>query len=80
VNEVQLPSNVRHYDFLGMIVNQIVGEYGKFKDSYVIDTRDAFSQNEYIRDKTSKRVRHKTFDLELQKKKVEVGSRPEPTV
>jgi hypothetical protein len=59
VNEVQLPSNVRHYDFLGMIVNQIVGEYGKFKDSYVIDTRDAFSQNEYIRDKTSKRVHTK---------------------
>jgi hypothetical protein len=43
VNEVQLPSNVRHYDFLGMIVNQIVGEYGKFKDA-IIDTRDIFPE------------------------------------
>lgn len=75
VNEVQLPSNVRHYDFLGMIVNQIVGEYGKFKDNYIIDTRDPFSQNEYTRDKTQKVKEYTTklFDLELQKKLLEAG-------
>lgn len=75
VNEVQLPSNVRHYDFLGMIVNQIVGEYGKFKDTYIIDTRDPFSQNEYTRDKTEKVKSYATqlFDLELQKKLLEAG-------
>jgi hypothetical protein len=75
VNEVQLPSNVRHYDFLGMIVNQIVGEYGKFKDGYVIDTRDSFSQNEYVRDKTNKvkEFATKTFEIELQKKLIEAG-------
>lgn len=75
VNEVQLSSNVRHYDFLGMIVNQIVGEYGKFKDNYIIDTRDPFSQNEYTRDKTEKVKAYATqlFDLELQKKLVEAG-------
>ena len=75
VNEVQLPTNVRHYDFLGMIVNQIVGEYGKFKDSYIIDTRDPFSQNEYIRDKSTKVKEYasKLFELELQKKLVTAG-------
>lgn len=75
VNEVQLPTNVRHYDFLGMIVNQIVGEYGKFKDSYIIDTRDPFSQNEYIRDKSTKVKEYasKLFELELQKKLVAAG-------
>lgn len=75
VNEVQLPTNVRHYDFLGMIVNQIVGEYGKFKDTYIIDTRDPFSQNEYTRDKTEKVKSYATqlFDLELQKKLLEAG-------
>ena len=75
VSEVQISSNVRHYDFLGMIVNQIVGEYGKFKDNYIIDTRDPFSQNEYTRDKTEKVKAYATqlFDLELQKKLVEAG-------
>lgn len=75
LNEAQLSPNVRHYDFLGLMVNQIVGEYGKFKDGYVIDTRDSFSQNEYMRDKTLKVKEYATkmFDLELQKKLVEAG-------
>jgi replication initiation and membrane attachment protein DnaB len=71
VNEVQLPSNVRHYDFLGMIVNQIVGEYGKFKDA-IIDTRDIFHRTNTYETKLHKvkEFAHKKFDLELQKKKL----------
>lgn len=75
VNEVQITSSPKHYDFLGMIVNQIRGEYGKFKDSYTITTEDPFSQNEYIRDKTQrvKEYTQQLFDIELQRKLLEAG-------
>jgi hypothetical protein len=70
VNEVQVSSAAKHYDFLGMIVNQIRGEYGKFKSDSIIDTRDPFSQNEYNRDKTArvKEFTKQTFEIELQAK------------
>lgn len=79
-DECELPTMVKHYDFLGIIVNQIRGEYGKFKDTFRVDTIDPISQNEFVRDKTE-RVRQyaqQTFDLELQKKLIQNGINVDP--
>jgi hypothetical protein len=74
-NESGLPTTHRHYDFLGIIVNQIRGEYSKLKDTYRVDTIDQISQNDFLRDKKDALMKFtmESFDNYLQRKLVEKG-------
>lgn len=68
-DEVAIPTFVKHYDFIGIITNQLVGEYLSQRDDFKIDSIDSISENEFIRERTE-RVRQfaaKTFDLELKR-------------
>lgn len=68
-DQVAIPTFVKHYDFIGIIVNQIVGEWLDQRDDFKIDSIDNISENEYIRER-SERVRQyasKMFDLELKR-------------
>lgn len=68
-DQVAIPTFVKHYDFIGIIINQLVGEYSSQKDDFKIDCIDSISENEFIRERTE-RIRQyaaQTFDLELKR-------------
>lgn len=74
-NQGGLPTVARHYDFLGIIVNQIKGEYSKIKDTYRVDTIDQISQNDFLRDKKDALTKYsqESFNNFLKRKLVERG-------
>ena len=65
--EVQLPSYIKHFDLIGMIINQIVGEFDNHQDKIRIDSLDEFAHNEYLRerDRQLKQYMQQQFDIEL---------------
>jgi len=73
--QAEIPVHAKHYDFLGIIVNQIKGEYPNYRDRYRIDTVDETSQNEFIRTKTDemRTYTQKLFNLELEQKLLSKG-------
>lgn len=65
----------KHYDFLGIIVNQIKGEYSKIKDTYRVDTIDQISQNDFLRDKKQALTKYsqELFDNYIKRRLIESG-------
>tara|TARA_R100001039_G_scaffold10623_1_gene5393 strand:- start:26884 stop:29688 length:2805 start_codon:yes stop_codon:yes gene_type:complete len=49
--EVQLPTYIKHYDLLGMIVNQLTGELPEMTDIIRMRSIDEYAKNDYIREK-----------------------------
>ena len=80
-DEVNLPTYLRHYDLIGIIVNQLTGEYDKVKDKIRVDSIDEYSENEFIREKTQRLKEYTTesFNLELQRALLEQGINPTKT-
>lgn len=67
-DNVGIPTFVRHYDFIGIITRQLVGEWLEQKDDFKVDCIDDISQNEFLRERTRK-VREyalETFNKELE--------------
>lgn len=67
-DSVGIPTFVKHYDFIGIITRQLVGEWLEQKDDFKVDCIDDISQNEYLRERT-KKVREyalETFNKELE--------------
>src|SRR5699024_2082018 len=64
-----IPTFLKHYDIIGIIINTLVGTYTDFKDIYRVDSIDEYSTNEFIREKTLKLQQYaqEEFSLELQK-------------
>lgn len=50
--EVDLPTTIKHYDILGLIVNTIVGEYLNLSTKYKVTASDEVTMNEMLREKT----------------------------
>lgn len=73
--EMDFPVHAKHYDFLGIIVNQIKGEYTSQKDKYRIFNTDEISQNELSRTKTAENLEYtqKLFNYELEQKLLKKG-------
>ena len=73
--EIQMPVHARHYDFLGIIVNQVSGEYVQVKDKSIVDNVDPLSQNEFERDRAQKFAEYvqQSFSLEVKRKLAEKG-------
>ena len=46
---VGIPSFLRHYDILGVIVNALVGQYLTFREKYHVTDTGEVAQNEYLR-------------------------------
>lgn len=74
-DEMDFPVHAKHYDFLGIIVNQIKGEYLSELDKFHIDNTDPISQNDFIRTKTEQiqGYTQKMFNLELEQKLLQRG-------
>jgi len=66
-NEIDLPSYIKHFDLMGIIINQIIGEYDNHQDKIKIDSLDEFAQNEYSRSKNQQLQKYiqQTFDIEI---------------
>lgn len=75
-DNVKIPSFVKHYDILGVLTNQIVGEWLSSKDDFVIDCiGDPITDNEYLRER-SRRIEEvvlENFQIEYKKYMAEVG-------
>ena len=54
LDEKELPSYIKHYDFVGQVVNLIIGELSLDEDKYVVTNVDDVSENEFLRAKTEK--------------------------
>lgn len=50
--KVSIPTHIKHFDFIGIIVNAITGIYSQMPDLYRVDSIDEYSTNEYIRERT----------------------------
>lgn len=78
-DQVAIPTFVKHYDFIGIIVNQLVGEYLGMRDNFTVDSIDEVSENDFIRERTQRvqEFAKKSFDLELKKRLVQKGINPD---
>ena len=52
--DVSIPTYIKHFDFIGIIVNAITGVYDDMDDLYRVESFDEYSTNEYIRFRTDK--------------------------
>src|SRR5690349_12474975 len=78
-NQVAIPTHIKHFDFIGIIVNAIVGIYGEMPDLYRVDSIDEYSTNEYIRQRTEglQHLAQSIFQAEINRMLVANGFNPE---
>jgi hypothetical protein len=64
-----IPTYLKHYDFIGIVVNALVGLYMDFQDVFRVDSNDEYFTNDYIRYKTELLYKYaqETFQAELQR-------------
>lgn len=73
-----IPTYIKNYDWIGVVVNVLQGIYNDFKDVFRVDSTDEYATNEFIREKTLKLEQYatETFQLELQKLLIMKGLDP----
>ena len=49
-DNVGIPTFVKHYDFIGIIIRQFIGEWLNQKDNFKVDSIDEISDNEFLRE------------------------------
>ena len=78
-SEANLPTYVKHFDIIGIIVNQLSGEFDNQKDGIRVDSIDNFSQGEYFREKNAliRNYTEEYFRMEIEKGLVLMGINPE---
>ena len=47
-----IPTHIKHFDFIGIVVNALSGVYMELDDKYRVESIDEYFTNEYIRTKT----------------------------
>lgn len=79
VDKVQVPSYIKHYDIIGLIVNQLAGEFDNQKDTIRVDSIDPFSDSEFFREKNTqiRQFVKQYFEAELKKGLIMQGINPE---
>lgn len=72
---VDIPTQIKHYDIIGIIINALVGELSTNSDKYSINTIDSLSTNEYMRTKEQKLFEYVSveFEKELQSRLLDYG-------
>lgn len=70
-----LPAYIKHFDIIGVLANQLVGEFNSQKDSIRVDSIDPFSRNEMFAEKNKQIVEYtkQAIQLEIQKGLAERG-------
>jgi hypothetical protein len=74
-NQMEMPSKPKHYDFLGVLTNQVCSDWITSKVGMHIDNTDEFSQNDFLRELDRKKSDYITnnFSLELKRRMLERG-------
>ncbi len=77
--DVGIPTYIKHFDFIGIIVNAITSTYGDMDDLYRVESFDEYSTNEYIRARTEKLHEYAkaVFKAEIDRMLIERGFNPE---
>lgn len=80
LDDLRLPTFIKHYDLIGIIVNGLVGEYMLSVDKFNVTNIDEISTTEYERDKKNlvQKYIKEQFDKELNKRLIENGINPDP--
>jgi hypothetical protein len=50
--DMSVPTYLQHFDFIGIIVRVLTSIYGDIQDRFIVDSRDEYATNEFIRKKT----------------------------
>jgi len=79
LEELKVPSYIKHFDIIGLIVNQLAGEFDNQKDTIRVDSIDPFSDGEYFREKNTqiRQFTQQYFEMELKKGLLMQGINPE---
>lgn len=77
--DVHIPSFLKHYDLLGMIVNVMVGWLSNMSDQYDVVGVDQEEVNQYLDTKTDKLVQYmaETMEMRLRQKMMANGIDPD---
>lgn len=77
--KVAIPTHIKHFDFIGIIVNAITGIYSEMPDLYRVDSIDEYSTNEYIRQRTEglHQYAQAVFKAEIDRMLISNGFNPE---
>ena len=78
LNDVEVPSFLRHYDIIGIIINALAGELMANSDKFSINTNDDITTNEFLRTKTDKLLEYISVELEkeLEVRMISMGINP----
>jgi hypothetical protein len=78
-DSIGIPTFVKHYDFIGIVVRQFIGEWQRQKDDFKIDTIDEISDNEFLRELNvqAEDFTLQNFEKELQIALLKKGINPE---
>ena len=76
---VYIPSHIKHFDFIGIIVNAIIGIYDGLDDKYRAESIDEYMTNEYIRQRTEglRTYAEKIFKAEIDRMLISNGLNPD---
>lgn len=76
--DVSIPTYIKHFDFIGIIVNAITGVYDDMDDLYRVESFDEYSTNEYIRFRTEKlhEYAQAVFKAEIDRMLISKGINP----
>jgi len=79
LEDFDIPSTIKHYDILGIILNYLQSVIAENKDKFTPTNIDEISSNEYIRDKTEfyRKFISEEWGKELKIKLVNVGLYPD---
>lgn len=74
-SDVTIPSFVKHYDLIGIIVNQLVGEWLETQDDYNVDCVDNYTENEFLRERKRRLEQYviERFNVEVKRLMAEQG-------
>ncbi|MCA9749711.1 MAG: hypothetical protein KC414_11455, partial [Romboutsia sp.] len=80
LDDLDIPTFIKHYDLVGIIVNAMVGEYMQNSDKFNVTNVDEISTNEYERDKSDLVFKYikEQFDKELNFRLIRQGINPNP--
>jgi hypothetical protein len=78
-SDVAIPTNLKHFDFLGIIANAIKGVFGETDSQYTVDSNDDYYTNDFIRAKTEKLNQYAkaVFKREIDRMLIERGIDPD---
>ena len=79
VNDVPLPTHLKHFDFLGIIANAIESVFAELDDKYRVISIDEYFTNDYIRARTENlhKYAQAVFQAEVNKMLLANGLNPE---